>query len=315
MVINAAYKVLKDSDARIAYDRKRSMGVYGEAAKVEKTAGGSSYTGSKTQKQNDRSSSSSSSSSDGSNPFGNYGYNPNYAQDNEATESLGDIFGDLFQSVRKGDSQNFVGDLLDFLEDQIPGGGYKESEDIYSQVRGSAERSSRGSQEGSSGKRSKALVDSEIQILVSAISNLKIHGAEMATEINSLKKNSQQGSSKPSEDVKVRLQEMENNFRKLESIKGLDARILEVDKQIRQLNRQVQDLVNEKSQVSSSYTSPPPPPKREDNSNYRTQQTPPQSSSYKSSQTRYTTIDEKKAQEALLVDEEMIKLKKKMGLK
>jgi curved DNA-binding protein CbpA len=126
MVINAAYKVLKDSDARIAYDRKRSMGVYGEAAKVGKAAGSSSNSKTQTQSQKSSSSSScssssSSSSSGGSNPFGNYGYNPDNAQNYEATESLGDIFGDLFQSVRTGDSKNFVGDLLDFLEDQVYG--------------------------------------------------------------------------------------------------------------------------------------------------------------------------------------------------
>jgi hypothetical protein len=57
---------------------------------------------------------------------------------------------------------------------QIPSDGYTDSEDMYSQARGGSERSSRGSQEGSSAKRSKALVDSEIQILVSAISNLKV---------------------------------------------------------------------------------------------------------------------------------------------
>jgi DnaJ domain len=88
MVINAAYKVLKDGDARVVYDRKRKAGVYGEAAKVGKSSGGSSSNRSaqpQTQKTQTRASSGSSSSSD---PFGSYGYNQN-EESYESTESLG----------------------------------------------------------------------------------------------------------------------------------------------------------------------------------------------------------------------------------
>ena len=130
MVINAAYKVLKDGDARAVYDKKRRMGVYGEAAKAGRTTGGSSNGKSQSQStkqttQGTRSSSYSSSSSSGysgsgsSDPFGSYGYNPNKEDSYEATESLGDIFGDFWSEIRNGKTENLVGDLLDFLEDQV----------------------------------------------------------------------------------------------------------------------------------------------------------------------------------------------------
>ena len=127
MVINAAYKVLKDGDARSVYDRKRRMGVYGEAAKAGKSTSGSNNGKTQTtqqQSQNTRSSSysgssSSSSSSSSSDPFGSYGYKQNKEDNYEATESLGDIFGDLWSEIRKGKTENLVDDLLDFLEDQV----------------------------------------------------------------------------------------------------------------------------------------------------------------------------------------------------
>ena len=117
MVINAAYKVLKDGDARVTYDRKRKAGVYGEAAKAGKATGGSSNRSSQQQTQNTQARSSSGSTS--SDPFSSYGYNRNAEESYETTESLGDIFSDFWSEVRKGETKNMVGDLLDFLEDQV----------------------------------------------------------------------------------------------------------------------------------------------------------------------------------------------------
>ena len=131
MVINAAYKVLKDGDARAVYDKKRRMGVYGEAAKAGRTTGGSSNgksqsqstkqttQGTRTSSYSSSSSGSSGYSSSSSDPFGSYGYNPNKEDSYEATESLGDIFGDFWSEIRNGKTENLVGDLLDFLEDQV----------------------------------------------------------------------------------------------------------------------------------------------------------------------------------------------------
>ena len=123
MVINAAYKVLKDSDTRAIYDRKRKMGVYGEAAKAGKATGGSSNGKSQTQTQTQQTrrtttASSSSSSSSSSNPFDGY-INKNRNDVYEATESLGDIFSDFWSEIQKGETKNLVVDLSDFLEDQV----------------------------------------------------------------------------------------------------------------------------------------------------------------------------------------------------
>jgi curved DNA-binding protein CbpA len=119
MVINAAYKILKDDDSRAAYDRKRRMGVYGEAAKVGKSSGGSSngrsQTQTKTQQTQRKASSYTSSSS--SDPFS--GYYRKEPEDSGSTESLGDIFSDFWSEIRKGETKNLVIDLLDFLEDQV----------------------------------------------------------------------------------------------------------------------------------------------------------------------------------------------------
>jgi curved DNA-binding protein CbpA len=119
MVINAAYKILKDEDARVAYDRKRRMGVYGEAAKVGKSSGGSSNSRSQTQTQTQQTQRSTSSytSSSSSDPFS--GYYRKEPEDSGSTESLGDIFSDFWSEIRKGETKNLVVDLLDFLEDQV----------------------------------------------------------------------------------------------------------------------------------------------------------------------------------------------------
>jgi DnaJ domain len=117
MVINAAYKVLKDGDARAVYDRKRKAGVYGEAAKVGKSSVGSSNRSAQPQTQKTQTRASSGRSS--SDPFGSYGYNQNSDESYESTESLGDIFSDFWSEVRKGETKNLVVDLLDFLEDQV----------------------------------------------------------------------------------------------------------------------------------------------------------------------------------------------------
>jgi hypothetical protein len=122
MVINAAYKVLKDGDARKVYDRKRMSGVYGEAAKAGKSTGGSSNGRSTTQQsQSTKASSSSSSSgySSSDSQSNNNRYNPGNEDSYQKTESLNDIFSDLWSEIRKGESKNIMGDLLDFLEDQV----------------------------------------------------------------------------------------------------------------------------------------------------------------------------------------------------
>lgn len=213
MVINAAYKILKDDDARVAYDRKRRMGVYGEAAKVGKSSGGNSNSRSQaqTQTQQTQRKASSYSSSSSSDPFN--GYYRKEPEDSGSTESLGDIFSDFWSEIRKGETKNLVVDLLDFLEDQvilalqnylghlcalifnynsilwvvfislillllwyvfitkIPNSqsGGNPMGDIYSQVRSGGK-----TQTQTEGPRSKARVDSEVQIMQSAISNLKV---------------------------------------------------------------------------------------------------------------------------------------------
>jgi DnaJ-class molecular chaperone len=124
MVINAAYKVLKDADARAVYDRKRQAGVYGGAAsKVGARSSSSSSRSSSSSSSSSRSSAQGSSAGSGSSsgdPFGGFwGNNGNSNAEYTTTDSLGDIFSELWSEIRKGEGKNIVGDVLEFLEDQV----------------------------------------------------------------------------------------------------------------------------------------------------------------------------------------------------
>ena len=106
MVINAAYKTLKESTSRATYDKKRS--------------GSKSYssTNSGTTSSTKSSYSSSAYTEPGKNPFDGY-YKPPSKDEYTTTDSLGDIFSDLFSEIRKGGAKSLVEDLLEFLEDQV----------------------------------------------------------------------------------------------------------------------------------------------------------------------------------------------------
>jgi curved DNA-binding protein CbpA len=121
MVINAAYKVLKDPEQRAAYDRKRK---FASSVGASNIPGGSSTSQASASRSYSKSSyepprqQQQSQSSSSSNPFGNYYQEPKkdaYAP----TESLEGIFAEFVNDIRSGGGKNFMADLMEFLEDQV----------------------------------------------------------------------------------------------------------------------------------------------------------------------------------------------------
>ena len=127
MVINTAYKTLKDVDARAKYDRKRMSGgkTSSRTAKSSSSSsGGSRSSSSSSSSTSGRAGSTSSSNVRSGNPYVDAfdGYN-NYNNDDNAyvtTDSLQDILSELWSDIRKeGGVKNIFGDVLEFLEDQV----------------------------------------------------------------------------------------------------------------------------------------------------------------------------------------------------
>ena len=193
MVINAAYKVLKDADARAKYDRKRRVGGFSSAGRTAGAASSSSPRSS-----SPRSSSSASASArysapppgggSSSGPFGKSYYPPNAPSDDAyaTTDSLGDIFAEFWSELRRGDGKGIVDDVLDFLEDQVRRVRSLSCDPIERHLTitypGYCQMPAAGGRETFTGwnptggeERTKARVDSEVQIMQSAVRNLKVN--------------------------------------------------------------------------------------------------------------------------------------------
>ena len=154
MVINAAYKVLRDDGLRSRYDIKRGMGMFGAAAGVKESV----TTGTTTKRDDNsstgkrgvgdvgrqhkdgryQSSTSSSSTSSSSSSSSSYtasssnrvrssettgGYNRDTASndntDNESGESFTDILSELWQDVSANKGTGIFNDLNDFLDQMV----------------------------------------------------------------------------------------------------------------------------------------------------------------------------------------------------
>ena len=123
MVINTAYKTLKDVDARAKYDRKRMNGKSSTSSSRGPKSSSSSSSSSR--------SSSSSSTSGRSSSYNAYertgnpyvdAFDGNNNDDDAyvTTDSLEDILSELWSDIRKeGGVKNIFGDVLEFLEDQV----------------------------------------------------------------------------------------------------------------------------------------------------------------------------------------------------
>ena len=111
MVINAAYKVLKDPRKRAEYDRKRKISGYSEwgASAGRRTDGVKNPRNTR-----DRNSAFSSSWKDG---YSDRDTRTNV--ENESGESLADILSDLWKELNTNGAVNLIDDLLSYLDVEV----------------------------------------------------------------------------------------------------------------------------------------------------------------------------------------------------
>ena len=277
MVINNAYTVLKDQDQRAAYDKKRQMGAYGNAAgkSTPSSSASSSYRSSSSSRPEGKSSSSNS----GSSSSGGFDENFfNYQRVQEPVESLSDIFGELWGEIRRGGGAGLLEELVDFLEDQVPAGRVQGVSGAYQED--FIDRAS---------GQSRQELDAEILVLRTALNNLSKH----LGELSSLRKQEEDKALNVPPSAPKTVDAIEARLKKIEAIRGLSARIAEVEKQTRQLQRQIKTLEMMRDQKASRQTQ-----------NY-------QNSQGRSSSTFTPPPDAAKAK----IDKELQQLKRQMGLK
>ena len=129
MVINTAYKTLKDVDARAKYDRKRMNGKTSSSSssRVGRSPSSSSSSSSSSSRSGSSTTNGRTTSSNvrSGNPYidafdGYNNYNNNDDNAYVTTDSLEDILSELWSDIRKeGGVKNIFGDVLEFLEDQV----------------------------------------------------------------------------------------------------------------------------------------------------------------------------------------------------
>lgn len=114
MVINGAYKILKDKSLRLEYDKKRSIGLVGGRAAVK--VNGKTQTKPVENNVNMK-----------SQPFKRMNENDNIysnekkfiPEEQEAVESMGDVFKDIYADFSRNRGKSFLEDALEFLENQV----------------------------------------------------------------------------------------------------------------------------------------------------------------------------------------------------
>ena len=207
MVINNAYKVLKDETTRKIYDAKRMF--------KSSQRPNSSRTN---ENNNSKSSYTSSSSSSSYDSFNKNDYNRVPA---EPVESLSDILKEMWREYNNNGSF-FFDDMMDFLEGNIGNGN--EWANAF---------------ERQSSLRQVEEVQDEINLLQKAISNLQIHLGNLKRLYVEEKSGMEVDIKK--DKVKKSLEDIEKSLKNGENLKSLRARILEVEDQIKKCQRQLDD--------------------------------------------------------------------------
>lgn len=113
-VINNAYKILKNSESRAAYDKKRLHGKVGDSAQVKSPNKVSSGPTRQQESANDL----------------------NFTDDSSSSETLTDVISDLFNEVMSGRGKDIFTDFVEFLESTQP----QNTEYSSSYVENSSER-------------------------------------------------------------------------------------------------------------------------------------------------------------------------------
>jgi len=230
MVINAAYKVLRDKDLRAAYDEKRRLGLVGARSGVKEriTSPGSTNkraAAPKTPETPPRSTRTTPDPPRRSEPVS--------SSPPEEVESLSSILSEMWADLRLGGGSSLLRDLEELLDP-------------------SSSSSSFGGREGDRDP------ESELRLVDSALSSTSEHcaalQAQLAVESALLAAQESQGRG----EGEGRLKELQDQLRRKEAVAGLRARLVEAQGQVRQLQRQRQALLGRQAQ--GQVRQPPPPP-------------------------------------------------------
>jgi len=230
MVINAAYKVLKDAELRAVYDKKRSMGQYGNSAGVKEKFNSSTQAKSTTTstKQASKGSSTANAQSNQQKSGGpSFKNTPGENSDGDSGDSLFNVISDIWSDIRTNGGTFILQDILDALEEQF---------DDNSRYTSSTYSS------GSNNRKSASNFDDDIAKLKSSISNLQAH----YNKLQSLYTAEESEISKTKNIKNENIDEQLLRFKKIETLKGLGTRLKEVQLQIRILQRQLTNKMNER---------------------------------------------------------------------
>ena len=141
----------------------------------------------------------------------------------EPEESLGDIFGEIFNDVVINKGSGIMGDFLDWAEGTV-GGKY----DPF------------GDEEASTPGTTKEDLDSEIEVIKTTIKNLEGRYTEIKKE--RMQNERELLNTKPKTGEPRDVAKLEQRLMKIESTRGLAARQSEMENQLRTLKRKRNQL-------------------------------------------------------------------------
>lgn len=284
MVINAAYKVLKDEALREAYDKKRKMGFTGAKAAVKSASRSTASTTTTSTSAKTSSASTSNRYERQSRYYRNENTNTYKSGTNVSppVESFDDILSDIWSDLRNGGGSTLMDDIMTFLEDQV-------------------KLSSVSKYTTSSFSKDIRPVDeliTEINVLENALKNLHVHKGELLEKCLTCKRLLQEGKQVASSNQKS-LKDIEESLKNEEDLKANEARLNYAEKQIRKIEDQLRVA---KERLQEAY-------KAKDNSST-------QRNDKAASVTRESQQNSKRSQNMDdPIELELKKLKDKMGLR
>lgn len=236
MVINAAYKVLKDVELRATYDKKRQMGLYGNSAGVKEKSNSYAQTKSTNTKQASKGTSTHTTSAQSrqqKSSGSSFKYTSNDKKSNtDDNDSIFNVMSDIWSDIRINGGTFILQDILDVLEEQFEDtsrGRYSSNTDTSS----------------SSKQKSSLNLDDDIAKLNSIISNLQAH----YNKLQSLYTDEEKEITKSKNIKNENIDEQVIRFKKIETFKGLGTRLKEVQSQIRIFQIQLTNKINERDNI------------------------------------------------------------------
>lgn len=316
MVINNAYKILKDPVKRAEYDLKRNR--KHQASSTTRTSSQQSnryqkdVSASRQQNKSKSVSGNAEAVEDFSPP--SWGkYTASYESESESStsgESLVDVLTDLWSEVRRDGGQGLLRDLEEFLDEQVPG----------TEINGQ--------------QQSVSELETEIAIKSAASQHLKAHLKDLNVQKTAIEatllwqqmSNTGSRSSSNAESKEKSLDQLKQRFQTLESRKVILASMKETESQIYKLEQEIQKAEKKKlrqstknssrsDQIEDKFTSHTNNYDKKSSSSSSTKSSV-SSQTYQSTTSSTSSRDDaaSKALKDLAVEDELLKLKRKMGL-